>query len=60
MQLTLLEAEMLSVIQTVLREVAGREPPQSPDSYLPWQMVAALQRVADKATAQPNRMEQTT
>jgi hypothetical protein len=53
MQLTLLEAEMLSVIESVLREVAGPERPYSADSYLPPHLVDSMQRVVDKAMARP-------
>jgi hypothetical protein len=53
MQLTLLEAEMLSVIETVLHECTSGEPPSDPNSYLPPRLIGALQRVVDKAMAQP-------
>jgi hypothetical protein len=44
-----LVAEMLSAIDSVLIEVAGRERPYSVDSYLPPHLVDALQRVKNKA-----------
>lgn len=47
--LTLLEADMLSVIEAVLREVASAEKPYDGDSYLPPHLVAELQRVRDSA-----------
>jgi hypothetical protein len=61
MQLTLLEAEMLSVIDTVLHECTSAEPPSDPNSYLPPRLIEAMQRVVAKAMAPaPQRMEQTT